>query len=126
MVVVIILVSLAFMVTPYLMDIPDRTKSQIAVAEMKSVETALKVYRLENGFYPKSLGALMTVPAAVKGRRNPYLEDEPKDPWGKWYQYKYPGNKSVLGYDLYSAGPDGIPEDGEGDDIANWMQKDEQ
>lgn len=122
MIVVIIIAALAFMVTPYLMDVPDRMKEQIAVADMKSIDTALKVYRLENRQYPMSLGALMKVPSVVKGRKTPYLEKEPEDPWGLWYQYKYPGTRSVLGYDLYSAGANGVPEDGEGDDIANWKK----
>jgi general secretion pathway protein G len=122
MVVVVILAALAFMVVPHLMDVPDRMNAKIAIADMKSIDTALKVYRLENRSYPMSLGALMKVPAVVKGRKMAYLENEPKDPWGMWYQYKYPGTRSRLGYDLYSAGANGTPEDGAGDDIANWTE----
>ena len=123
MIVVIIIASLAFMVTPYLMDVPDRMKTKIAQGDMKGIATALKIYRLENGFYPKALGALMTVPTAVRGRTAPYLEKEPKDPWGQMYEYRCPGTKSHLGYDLFSAGQNGTAEDGGNDDIANWQQE---
>ena len=120
LVVGIIIMSLAFMVTPYLMDLPDRMKEKIVWGDMDGIDMALKIYRLETGFYPRGLTSLMSVPPGVKGRKMPYLEREPTDPWGKQYQYKYPGTRSNLGYDLYSAGPDGVPDNGENDDIANW------
>ena len=39
----------------------------------------------------------------------------PKDPWGKDYQYKCPGEHGD--YDLFSYGPDGQPSS---DDITSW------
>jgi len=34
----------------------------------------------------------------------------PKDPWASDYIYRCPGLKNPSGYDLYSAGPDRIPD----------------
>ncbi len=120
LIVVIILASLAVMVAPYLMDLPDRMKSKIVLADMQSMDTALKVYKLENGVYPKDLNDLLVVPPQVTGRTTPYLERDPLDPWSQRYQYRHPGTKSRVGYDLFSSGPNRVPEDGENDDIANW------
>lgn len=122
MVVVIILVALASIVTPYLIDMPDRMKTKIVKADMQGLDTALKIYRLENGSYPATLGSL-TRPPAVKGRTTPYLEREPLDPWGEQYKYKSPGSRSAVGYDIYSTGPNLRDDGGENDDIPNWERK---
>ena len=125
MIVVIILVALASMVAPYLMDVPDRMKSKIVQADMERLDTALKIFRLENGSYPTSLAVLMKPPATIAGRKTPYLEKEPLDPWGEWYVYKCPGTKSQVGYDLYSKGPNKRDDGGEGDDIPNWKKSEQ-
>lgn len=39
------------------------------------------------------------------------------DPWGNPYIYVNPGRSNAEGFDLYSAGPNGIDEDGAGDDV---------
>lgn len=121
MIVVIIVAALASMVAPYLMGIPDRMKIKIVEADMQRLDTALKLFRLENDSYPSALGVLLKVPDAVKGRKEAYLEKEPRDPWGEWYQYKFPGARSIVGYDLYSMGPNKNDDGGEGDDIGNWQ-----
>ena len=50
----------------------------------------------------------------------PYLRKAvPKDPWGREYQYKAPGDHGD--YDVYSLGKDGREGgDGEDQDITNW------
>jgi general secretion pathway protein G len=53
--------------------------------------------------------------------RGPYLNKSelPKDPWGRPYVYRSPGQHGD--YDLLSYGPDGV-EGGEGEnsDITSW------
>ena len=39
-----------------------------------------------------------------------FLDSVPKDPWGKEFVYLNPGRKNPNGYDLYSAGPDRVPD----------------
>jgi general secretion pathway protein G len=89
---------------------------------------ALDIYKLDNGVFPtmeQGLEALIARPSggALPNWKGPYLAPPiiRVDPWGHPYIYKFPGTKSLNGYDLYSPGPDGI--DGDDDDIGNWQQQ---
>jgi general secretion pathway protein G len=42
----------------------------------------------------------------------------PIDPWGNPYHYRRPGTKDKGGFDVYSAGPDGIADNA--DDMGSW------
>ncbi|HAS81189.1 MAG TPA: type II secretion system protein GspG [Verrucomicrobia bacterium] len=119
MIVVIIMAALAGMVLPRLMDRADDMKSGPALAGIESITTGLKLYKLDVGRYPKSeegLAALMVQPgSAGKGWKGPYLEREPKDPWGRLYQYQLdPG--SLMGFKVWSTGAD---EASAADDVTN-------
>src|SRR6187399_534674 len=62
LVVVMILGILAAIVVPRIMDRPDEAKRVAAKADVMAIVQALKLYRLDNGFYPSSeqgLGALV-------------------------------------------------------------------
>ncbi len=121
MIVVIIVAALAVMIVPNIMNMPDDMKVKITRGSMKGIDTALKVYRLENGKYPGELSALLTKP---KGRAEPYLDgDAVVDAWDNEYQYKYPGTKREGSYDLHSLGPNGVDNGGTDDDIANWTRE---
>lgn len=90
------------------------------------VENALKApllkYRIDTGSYPSSsegLNALLRSPGSdAKKWKGPYIEKLPEDPWGRAYQYLYPGVRNTDGYDLWSLGPD---PNSEADDIGNWQ-----
>lgn len=91
------------------------------------VDNALKApllkYRIDMGSYPTEgeggLMALLNAPSSQQGKwKGPYVEKLPDDPWGRPYQYKYPGTKNTDGYDLWSLGPN---PDSEADDIGNWQ-----
>src|SRR2546430_15131817 len=61
LVVVAILGILAAIVVPRIMDRPDEAKRVAAKADVGAIVQALKLYRLDNGFYPSTdpgLGAL--------------------------------------------------------------------
>lgn len=89
----------------------------------QSMKVPLTSYRMQMGDYPSTaegLQALITAPANRADRwRGPYLQEAkiPEDPWGRPYQYRYPGTKNKMGYDLYSLGADGQESD---DDVRNW------
>ena len=126
LVVVMILGILAALVVPRIMDRPDEAKRVAAGADVKAIATALKLYRLDNGFYPtteQGLGALIvrptTTPAPGNWKQGGYLERLPKDPWGSDYQYLAPGVKGEI--DVFSLGSDQA-RGGEGNaaDIGNW------
>ncbi len=120
MIVVIIMAALAGMVMPRLLDRADDAKIGIAKADIANLTSALKFYKLNVGQYPKTdegLTALMVRPGSAGTTwKGPYLERDPKDPWGRLYQYQLdPG--SLMGFKLWSTGPDEASAE---DDINSW------
>lgn len=124
MVVVVILGILAAFVVPAVMDNPDKARVVGAKQDIRAIETALNMYRLENQFYPSTeqgLEALVTKPAGSPEPRNwkPRLDRLPKDPWGGQYQYLNPGVHGEV--DIFTLGADGRPGgDDINADIGNW------
>ena len=126
LVVVAILGILAAIVVPRIMDRPDEAKRVAAKADVAALVQALKLYRLDNGFYPSTdqgLGALVqrptTQPAPNNWKQGGYLERVPKDPWGSDYQYLSPGVRGEI--DVFSFGADHARGgDGNAADIGNW------
>jgi general secretion pathway protein G len=128
MVVIVILGILAGLIVPRIMGRPEEARRVKARVQIESIETALKLYKLDNGIYPSTeqgLEALVEPPSVGKlprkWREGGYLEKGrvPQDPWGNDYVYLSPGLHGD--FDLMSYGPDGEP-GGEGDDadINNW------
>ena len=128
MVVIIILGILAMYVMPKIMGRPDEARQVKARLDIASLETAIKLYRLDNGMYPgteQGLQALVAQPEtgtlAKKWRKGGYLEKNrvPKDPWGNEYIYLCPGVNDD--YDIISYGADGVSggED-KNKDINSW------
>jgi general secretion pathway protein G len=126
--VVFILGLLASIVAPRIMGRAEDAKVAEAKVQIKNLETALKLYKLDNGFYPtteQGLRALIeppsTEPLPKRYRPGGYLEQKriPLDPWGNPYVYLSPGLHGD--FDLLSLGADGR-EGGEGydADIRNW------
>lgn len=128
MIVVVILGVLGALVLPNIMGRPDQAKATAARTDIKSIATALEVYRLDNGHYPSTtqgLQALVQRPNGLPQPRNwsvqGYLKALPQDPWGTPYQYLNPGQRSTYGFELYSLGADGQPGgDGLAAEIGNW------
>jgi len=128
MVVMVILGILATLIVPRIMGRPDEARQVQARVQIQSIETALKLYKLDNGYYPttdQGLQALVEAPTVGQlpraWRDGGYLEKGkvPKDPWGNEYVYLSPGVQDD--YDLSSYGADGEP-GGEGydADINSW------
>ena len=116
MVVVFILGLLATIVAPKIMGRTDDARRVKAVADMKGIEQALNLYRLDGGSYPtteQGLQALVsrptTPPVPRQWNPNGYLERVPLDPWGNPYVYVSDGARLTL----RSYGADGV-EGGEG------------
>ena len=97
-----------------------------AKADVAAIVQALKLYRLDNGFYPSTDQGLValaqrptTNPVPGNWKQGGYIERLPKDPWGGDYQYLNPGVRSEI--DVFSLGADRA-RGGEGNnaDIGNW------
>ncbi len=128
MVVIVILGILAGMIMPRLMGRTDDAKVVKAKVDMAALDTALKLYKLDNGEYPtteQGLKALIEPPEEEDGtgnwKKGGYLEKRllPKDPWGREFIYLSPGANGE--YDIISYGADGVPggED-KNKDIKSW------
>lgn len=133
MVVVVILGILAAIAVPRIMSRPDTARITKAKQDIRVMENALKLYRLDNFTYPSTdqgLEALVSKPSGDPQAKNwnpdGYLDRLPKDPWGNPYQYLSPGVKNETGVDLYTLGADARP-GGEGPnaDIGNWNLEDQ-
>ena len=129
MVVVIILGILALYIGPKIMGEPEKAKRVKAKMDIATLETALKMYKLDNGVYPSTeqgLQALVEAPETgvipKKWRKGGYLEKNKvmKDPWGNEFVYISPGLHGD--FDIISYGLDGVPggEDEDSKDINNW------
>ena len=129
MVVVIILGLLAGIVLPKILGREEEAKVSTAKIQMKSIESALDAFKLDNGFYPttdQGLSALIKKPEVGripdKWKEGGYLKPAriPKDPWGKDYLYFSPGNEG-RDYEIISYGADSEPGgEGKNADIESW------
>ena len=126
LVVVVILGILATVIVPRVMGRPEEARRTKAAVDMKGLETALNLYKLDNGTYPSTeqgLEALANKPTGGEIPKNykkgGYLKKVQKDPWGNPYLYLSPGAHGD--YDLMSYGPDG-EQGGEDEDadINSW------
>lgn len=110
LVVVVILGILGAIVVPQIMDRPDTARIQAAHADLRTLEKALDVYRLDNFNYPSSeqgLEALVERPAGFPEPKNwnpsGYIKKLPTDPWGSPYIYE----RNDRNFQLFSMGADG-------------------
>ncbi len=125
---VFILSLLVAIVAPRIIGRTDDARVTGAKIQIRNFETALKLFKMDNGFYPdtqQGLEALIEIPAAGRIPHNykeeGYWEERQisLDSWGNPYIYVSPGLHGD--FDIMSYGGDG-KEGGEGKDadIKNW------
>ncbi|MDY0049687.1 MAG: type II secretion system major pseudopilin GspG [Halothiobacillaceae bacterium] len=124
LVVLAILGLLAGLVGPAVLNQLGGAKSKTALVQIKDIEQALELYKLDVGRFPSTqegLDALVRKPAGANGWNGPYLKkgEVPKDPWGNAYQYANPGKQG--GVDVISLGADSQP-GGEGENADIGVQ----
>ncbi|MCW9025129.1 MAG: type II secretion system major pseudopilin GspG [Gammaproteobacteria bacterium] len=122
MVVIVILGILAAVVVPKIMSRPDEARINKAKQDIRALETALGLYKLDNYTYPttdqglESLVSKTDIPPQPKNFRDEgYVQRVPLDPWQNPYEYLNPGEHGPI--DIYTLGPDQQPSE---DDIGNW------
>jgi general secretion pathway protein G len=131
LVVVAILGILVAFVAPKIIGRADDARVEATRVQIKNFETALKLYKLDSGFYPdtqQGLEGLVDQPTAGriprKFREGGYLEKKkvPLDPWGNPFMYISPGIHGD--FDIISYGADGSEGgDGYDADINNWESR---
>ena len=126
MVVVAILAILAALVIPRIMGRTDDAKRTAAKVQIRNIEGALQLYKLDNGVYPSTeqgLKALVEKPSVgvipKKWKIGGYLPKLPEDSWQNPYKYLSPSQKGD--YEIISLGTDGeVGGEGINADITNW------
>jgi len=125
MVTLVIIGLLTTFVVINVLPAQDRALTQKAKGDIRILEQAMEMYRLDNFDYPEQeagLEALKERPNGVdeaRYRKGGYIKLLPADPWGRPYVYLYPGENGV--FDIVSYGSDGEPggED-QAADIVSW------
>jgi general secretion pathway protein G len=130
MVVVAILAILAALVIPRIMGRTDDAKRTAAKVQIRNIEGALQLYKLDNGVYPSTeqgLKALVEKPSIgvipKKWKIGGYLPKLPEDPWANPYKYVSPSQKGEFKaeYEIISLGTDGeVGGEGINADITNF------
>ena len=126
LVVLVIMGLLISVVAPTVLNSADDARVQKVQADFKAIETALKIYRLDNFVYPSTEQGLVALiepstlePEPRNFKDGGYLQETPLDPWGREYLYLSPGENSEV--DLFSYGADGLPGgEGQNKDLGNW------
>ncbi len=117
LVVVLIITILATVVGVNVLNKPGEARVAVAKAQIKELQTALQLYRMDNGSLPtpqQGLAALCNKPDVpplpAKYREEGYLEKRklPLDPWGNAYIYLIPGRNQEA-FEILSYGSDGEP-----------------
>jgi general secretion pathway protein G len=117
--VVTIIGILAGLVIPKLMRRGEQSRIASAnIDVMGGISSALNLYEVDNGVFPKNMQDLIQQPGDARNWRGPYLGKLPIDAWGHPYIYYYPGKRNQKSFDLLSMGPDG--QEGTEDDVGNW------
>jgi general secretion pathway protein G len=126
MVVVVIIGLLTAAVTTQVFKRVDEARVTRVQQDIKSLELALQMYRLDNSRFPSTeqgLAALVMKPTVEpipsNWKEGGYLARPAIDPWKNEYIYVSPGERGE--YDLISLGADGR-EGGENNDadISSW------
>lgn len=124
-IVVVIIGILAAAIGPQLMNRVGQAQATRVKSDLRAIESALKLYRLDNFTYPTSEQGLQALvekpndPNLTNYAAGGYLDRAPVDPWNRPYEYLNPGQNGDV--DVFSLGADGRPGgDGENADIGNW------
>lgn len=128
LVVLVIMGLLISVVAPNVLNRADEARVQKVHADFKAIETALKIYRLDNYVYPTTEQGLQALvekssldPEPRNFKEGGYLQELPLDPWGRAYLYLSPGENGEV--DIYSLGADGLSGgEGQNADIGNWKE----
>ena len=112
MVVMVIIGLLVTFVVINVLPSQDKAMVQKAKADIRILEQAMEMYRLDMLDYASDQAGLAALQELQPGtanaeryRKGGYVKFLPEDPWGNPYVYQYPGDNGV--FDIMSYGSDG-------------------
>ena len=118
--VLVILALIAGLVLPGIIGKAESAKAKAASSQISRISMSVESFYLDTGRTPSSLDELVNEPSGAKGWNGPYIKNSLlKDPWGRTYQYRVPGEHGD--FDIQSFGADG-QQGGEKNnaDISSW------
>jgi general secretion pathway protein G len=118
--VLVILALIGGLVLPGIIGKAESAKAKAASSQVSRLSMAVESFYLDTGNTPDSLDALVNEPGDANGWNGPYVKTSSlKDPWGREYEYSYPGEHTD--FDIVSLGADGQPGgEGKDADLNNW------
>lgn len=121
--VLVILVILASLATVNILAAQKSANMKAAKIQAELLDSELQRYQLDVQSFPSTaagLEALQSPPPELQDQakwQGPYLDKGiPVDPWGKQYQYSYPGQHNQNKPDVWTVTPDN-------QQIGNWDEK---
>jgi len=118
--VLVILALIAGLVLPGIIGKAESAKNKAAASQISRISMSVESYYLDTGQTPSSLDELVNEPTGVTGWNGPYIKNSLlKDPWGRPYIYRAPGEHGD--FDIMTYGADG-QQGGEGKnaDRTSW------
>lgn len=118
--VLVILALIGGLVLPGIIGKAEGAKIKAAASQIDRISMAVESYYLDTGSQPTSLDALVNEPGDADGWNGPYIKSSIlKDPWGREYEFRSPGDHGD--FDIVSYGADGQPGgDDNNADITSW------
>jgi len=131
LIVLAIIIVIAAMVVPNLVGAQQKANEDATYATIKNVESVAQRYAVDHGgaFYNgsgQSAWQEFITPEPFRGKNiRPYYQEPPTDAWGNILSYEWNGDghsksSNALTPAIWSFGPNGQDDGGEGDDINNW------
>lgn len=106
--VLVILALIGSLVLPGIIGKAEGAKAKAAKSQIDRLSMAVESYYLDTGRTPDTLDALIEDGGEAPGWNGPYVKKSSlNDPWGRAYEYEYPGEHGD--FDIYSLGADGQP-----------------
>ncbi|MCC6682182.1 MAG: type II secretion system major pseudopilin GspG [Phycisphaeraceae bacterium] len=122
MVVVIIIGVLAAMIVVPYFGKAGQAKQSVAKHDISVLESAVNMFQQDYGRFPANLGELVTKPGDISDDQwsaTGIKASNLNDPWGRPFNYVYPGTNWA--FEITSYGADGQPGgEGENADVNNW------
>lgn len=118
--VLVILAIIAGLVLPGIIGQAEGAKVRAAGSQITRLSLSVQNYYLDTGGMPDALDDLVNEPGGATGWNGPYIKSSLlKDPWGRDYEYRSPGEHGD--FDIWSYGADG-QQGGEDKnaDITSW------
>lgn len=118
--VLVILALIGTVVLPTIIGQAEGAKVKAAASQISRLSMSVETFYLDTGVTPESLNDLVNEPPGVTGWNGPYVKNSLlKDPWGKEYQFRSPGDHGE--FDIFSYGADGQSGgEGKNADITSW------